>query len=221
VRRRTNPQNMGKTVVIVGSGMGGLSAGIYSRLNGLDAEILEQQPVPGGLVQVCVTYIFLPEKTVFILQSWQRGRFLLDGCVHWIAGSTGWPSTFQSLYRDLGFLPRTTKDGTSVAGISFLHFDEFSRFEPRLPAESVSQSRNRSRSCCSPACLYLPRSAPDLSSQLSSRVTSRSAVSIYMKQLSGVTQVCPPLWAPVCQNDAIPQDGRWQPWLPIRSLSIG
>ncbi|MCM1259117.1 MAG: NAD(P)-binding protein, partial [Roseburia sp.] len=38
----------GKKIVIVGGGIGGLSAGIYGRLSGYEVEIYEKNPVAGG-----------------------------------------------------------------------------------------------------------------------------------------------------------------------------
>ncbi len=38
-----------KSIVIVGAGMAGLSAGFYARMNGYKATILEMHSIPGGL----------------------------------------------------------------------------------------------------------------------------------------------------------------------------
>lgn len=38
-----------KSIVIVGAGMAGLSAGCYVRMNGYKATILERNSIPGGL----------------------------------------------------------------------------------------------------------------------------------------------------------------------------
>ncbi|KAJ4458951.1 putative phytoene dehydrogenase [Paratrimastix pyriformis] len=108
---------MPKQIVIVGCGVSGLSAGIHARLAGYDTVIVDQQTVPGGLVQ-----------------CWKRGRFMFDGCVHWITGCHGWPSTFAKLYSDLG-----------VNQIKFFTFDEFSRFEPTIPADAPYTPEERSR----------------------------------------------------------------------------
>jgi len=40
---------MPKKIVIIGAGIAGLSAGVYARLNGFDAEIYENHTLPGGL----------------------------------------------------------------------------------------------------------------------------------------------------------------------------
>lgn len=59
-----------KKVIIVGAGVGGLSAGIYGQLNGFDTEIFEMHTIPGG------------ECT-----GWKRKDYYFDGCIHWLMGS--------------------------------------------------------------------------------------------------------------------------------------
>ncbi len=61
-----------KKIAIIGAGIAGLSAGIHARANGFEAEIYESHAVPGGL---CT--------------SWRRGDYLVDGCIHWLCGSSG------------------------------------------------------------------------------------------------------------------------------------
>jgi phytoene dehydrogenase-like protein len=55
-------------VIIIGSGIGGLTAGNYLARDGFSTLIIEQGPRPGG----CAT-------------SFQRGGFSFDAAVHWIA----------------------------------------------------------------------------------------------------------------------------------------
>ena len=59
-----------KTVIIIGAGFAGLSAGIYARLNGYQVRIFEMHDKPGGL---CT--------------SWRRKGYTIDGCIHWLVGS--------------------------------------------------------------------------------------------------------------------------------------
>ena len=61
---------MEKKVVIIGAGVAGLSAGCYASMNGYDVEIHEAQDLPGGL---CT--------------AWQRGEYIVDGCIHWLTDS--------------------------------------------------------------------------------------------------------------------------------------
>jgi phytoene dehydrogenase-like protein len=70
-------------LVIVGGGLAGLSAGCYARASGFDVTLVEHNIGLGG------------ECTV-----WQRGPYLVDGCIHWLTGGP-----FQALYEELGIVP--------------------------------------------------------------------------------------------------------------------
>ncbi|MHB1347631.1 MAG: phytoene desaturase family protein [Candidatus Humimicrobiaceae bacterium] len=59
-----------KKIIIIGAGIAGLTAGIYARMNGFEAEIFEMHSKPGG------------ECT-----GWQRGEYHFDNCIHWLMGS--------------------------------------------------------------------------------------------------------------------------------------
>src|SRR5512133_2488751 len=59
------------SIIIIGAGFGGLSAGIYGRLNGYNTRIFEMHYKPGGL---CT--------------SWIRKGYTFDGCIHWLTGSS-------------------------------------------------------------------------------------------------------------------------------------
>ncbi len=59
-----------KKVIIIGGGISGLSAGIYARLNGYEAEIYEKNHEAGGF-----------------LTSWYRDGNVIDGCLHWMVGT--------------------------------------------------------------------------------------------------------------------------------------
>ena len=59
-----------KTIVIIGAGVAGLSAGIYAEQHGFNAIILEKNPNVGGL---CT--------------GWMRRGFEIDGCIHWLTGT--------------------------------------------------------------------------------------------------------------------------------------
>ena len=59
-----------KTIVIVGAGISGMTAGIYAEQNGFHAILLEKNPRVGGL---CT--------------GWYRNGRLLDGCIHWLTGT--------------------------------------------------------------------------------------------------------------------------------------
>lgn len=59
-----------KKVAIIGAGLTGLSAGIVLQEHGIDTEIFEMAPWPGG---VCT--------------AWTRKGYTFDGCIHWMVGT--------------------------------------------------------------------------------------------------------------------------------------
>jgi phytoene dehydrogenase-like protein len=81
-----------KSIVIIGAGIAGLSAGIYARKNGYGATIYEAHYLPGGM---CT--------------AWRRNGFTFEGCLHFLG--VGGASPADSLYRiwkELGVLPQHT-----------------------------------------------------------------------------------------------------------------
>ena len=58
-----------KKIIIIGSGIAGLSAGCYLQMNGYDTEIFELHNTPGGL---CT--------------AWKRKGYTFDGCIHSLGG---------------------------------------------------------------------------------------------------------------------------------------
>ena len=65
-----NPMQNRKTIVIIGAGVAGLSAGIYAEQHGFHAVLLEKNSSVGGM---CT--------------GWYRKGYYLDGCVHWLTGT--------------------------------------------------------------------------------------------------------------------------------------
>ncbi len=59
-----------KSVIIIGAGIAGLSAGCYLQMNGYNTEIFEAHNVPGGL---CT--------------AWKRKGYVVEGCIHGLLGS--------------------------------------------------------------------------------------------------------------------------------------
>ena len=57
-------------LVVVGSGISGLSAGIYAARSGFDVTIVEQHNIPGGLST-----------------AWSRKGYYFEGGMHWLTGS--------------------------------------------------------------------------------------------------------------------------------------
>lgn len=88
-----------KTIIIIGAGMGGLSAGVYGRLNGYRTQIFEAHSVPGGQ---CA--------------SWARKGYTFDACIHHLFGCNESSRLYQ-LWTDLGAMPRdlvATEECTAV-----------------------------------------------------------------------------------------------------------
>lgn len=73
-------------VIIIGGGVSGLSAGIYSRINGLDAVICEKHFKAGGN-----------------LTGWDRSGYHIDNCIHWLTGTNPSTDTYR-MWEQLGAL---------------------------------------------------------------------------------------------------------------------
>ena len=76
----------GKSIIIIGGGLAGLSTGIYSQMNGYRTQIFEHHKLPGG---VCT--------------AWKRKGYTIDGCIHWLIGFKP-GSWFNQIYREVGAL---------------------------------------------------------------------------------------------------------------------
>lgn len=81
---------MKEKVIIIGGGVAGLSAGIYSALNGFDTEIIEMHSVAGGQ---CT--------------AWDRSQFRFDYCLHWLVGTTKGP--FHDVWKETNVLNDQTE----------------------------------------------------------------------------------------------------------------
>lgn len=90
-----------RSIIIIGGGIAGLSAGCYGRMNGFHTRIFEMHKKPGGL---CT--------------SWKRQGYVVNGCVHWLAGS-GPAAGFHRVWEELG----------AVQGRTFLDPAEYGRIE--------------------------------------------------------------------------------------------
>lgn len=89
--------NNHQSIIIIGAGIAGLSAGCYAQMNGFDSQIFELHSLPGGL---CT--------------AWKRKGFTFDGCIHWLVGSRP-GSSLNTLWRELG----------AVQGRTFYDAQEF------------------------------------------------------------------------------------------------
>lgn len=72
-----------KSIIIIGGGIAGLSAGCYGQMNGFRTRIFEMHKKPGGH---CT--------------SWKRQGYVVDGCIHWLVGSRP-GSGFHRIWEDL------------------------------------------------------------------------------------------------------------------------
>ena len=81
---------MAKKIVIIGGGVAGLSAGIYSRVNGFDTEIIEMHSVTGGQ---CT--------------AWDRKGYRFDYCLHWLVGTAKGP--FNDIWKETDVLNDNVK----------------------------------------------------------------------------------------------------------------
>lgn len=92
---------MGKSIIIIGAGIAGLSAGCYGRMNGYGTRIFEMDAKPGG---VCT--------------SWKRKGYTIDGCLHWLVGSSP-ASSYYRIWEELG-IPQN---------LTFINHEEYTRIE--------------------------------------------------------------------------------------------
>jgi phytoene dehydrogenase-like protein len=90
-----------QSIIIIGAGIAGLSAGCYGQMNGYLTKIFELHTKPGGL---CT--------------SWKRKEYTFDGCLHWLVGS-GSGSNVHRLWEELG----------AVQGRHMVDHEEFLRIE--------------------------------------------------------------------------------------------
>ena len=89
------------SVIIIGSGFAGLSAGIYAQMNGYRTQIFEMHDLPGGL---CT--------------AWKRKGYTIDGCIHWLVGSSP-QSGMHRYWEEVGI----------AQGREFINMDEYMRYE--------------------------------------------------------------------------------------------
>ena len=90
-----------KSIIIIGAGFAGLSAGIYAQMNGYHTQIFEMHSLPGGL---CT--------------AWKRKGYTIDGCIHWLVGSSP-QSAIYPFWEEVGI----------VQGREFVNLDEYMRVE--------------------------------------------------------------------------------------------
>lgn len=89
------------SIIIIGGGFAGLSAGIYAQMNGYNTHVFEMHDKPGGL---CT--------------SWKRKGYTIDGCIHWLTGSS-----------PLSGMNRYWQEVGVAQGRAFINADEYYRHE--------------------------------------------------------------------------------------------
>jgi len=72
------------SIIIIGAGLAGLSAGCYAQMNGYHAHIFEHHATPGG-----------------VATAWKRKGYRIDGGIHFLMGHRPGQSAYE-LYRELG-----------------------------------------------------------------------------------------------------------------------
>jgi phytoene dehydrogenase-like protein len=90
-----------QSMIIIGAGLGGLSAGCYGQMNGYQTKIFERQPNGGG---VCV--------------SWKRKGYIFDYAVHNLFGTAPGTSDYN-MWKELG----------ALEGLQTYSFKEFVQVE--------------------------------------------------------------------------------------------
>jgi 2-polyprenyl-6-methoxyphenol hydroxylase-like FAD-dependent oxidoreductase len=101
---------MAQSVIIVGAGIAGLSAGCYARMNGYRATIFEMHHIPGGL---CT--------------AWTRKGYTWDISMHLLTGSKAGP--LHQMWRELGAVQQLAQLGSRLGD---LHgHDRVARFYTR------------------------------------------------------------------------------------------
>ncbi|MDP4289849.1 MAG: NAD(P)/FAD-dependent oxidoreductase [Bacteroidota bacterium] len=125
---------MSKRIVIIGGGIAGLSAGIYSQRNGFDTEIIEMNNLPGGQ---CT--------------AWDRKGYRFDHCLHWLVGTARGP--YHQIWKETNVI----NDGVKIIdqeihtkvvdenGDEFIIYTNIDRWKNYLlemaPEDSISINR--------------------------------------------------------------------------------
>ncbi len=110
-----------KSILIIGAGIAGMSAGCYGQMNGYRTQIFEMHDLPGGL---CT--------------AWKRKGYTIDGCLHWLVGSS--PGVgFHRIWQELGAIQGRRMVDHDVflriegsGGKAFILYSDIDRFERHL-----------------------------------------------------------------------------------------
>jgi phytoene dehydrogenase-like protein len=127
---------MEKKIVIIGGGVAGLSAGIYARLNGFDAEIIEMHSITGGQ---CT--------------AWERKGYRFDYCLHWLVGTKNGP--FNDIWKETNVLNESVKvidheihtRITDKEGREFILYTDINRWEEYLCGMAPEDTESIKKMC--------------------------------------------------------------------------
>jgi phytoene dehydrogenase-like protein len=127
---------MAKKIVIIGGGVAGLSAGIYSRLNGFDTEIIEMHSLTGGQ---CT--------------AWDRKGYRFDYCLHWLVGTRKGP--FYDIWKETDVLTDSVKiidhevqtKVVTEAGKEFFIYADLDKWEDYLYKLAPEDARSIKKMC--------------------------------------------------------------------------
>jgi phytoene dehydrogenase-like protein len=120
---------MAKSIIIIGTGMGGMASGIYGQMNGYETQIFEMHTKPGGQ---CA--------------SWKRKGYTFDACIHHFFGCKPDSPAYQ-LWHELGAMPRelvNIEECTAVAspdGKMFIDYYDLERLKETLLKLSPTDSK--------------------------------------------------------------------------------
>ncbi|MEW5725652.1 MAG: NAD(P)/FAD-dependent oxidoreductase [Thermodesulfobacteriota bacterium] len=106
-----------QSVIIIGAGLAGLSAGIFAQKNGYKAHIFEHAAQPGG-----------------VSATWQRQGFTIDGGAHFYMGWRPGKS-IHGLYRELGVWQAD----------KFQELDLYARFQDSASGRQVTVTKDLDR----------------------------------------------------------------------------
>jgi len=99
----------GKKIVIIGSGIAGLSAAVYALRCGYDVEVLEMHDMAGGLAM-----------------SWHRGAYTFETCLHWLIGS-----------KPGGEFHHAWQEVCDIDKLTFIDSHEFVRIESEASGDAL------------------------------------------------------------------------------------
>ena len=106
-----------RSVLIIGAGLAGLSAGCYAQMNGYTSHIVERHTRAGG-----------------VAAAWQRGEYLVDGGIHFVMGQRR-DTALHRTYRELGVVPATR----------FVEMTAYGRFVDERSGRSVDVTADLGR----------------------------------------------------------------------------